>query len=117
MADERKWPLRLLGRRRLHDLGPAEIAQRNAFIHLIAANLPAPSDDPARRVIEPGTGTANLDLLATRQPEPAFDEGVLQHYRDVLEILVDQRRAGEAEGHAHHFARLAIDVDRADRAR
>ena len=29
----------------------------------------------------------------------------------VLELLVDKRRAREAERHAHHFAGLAINVD------
>src|SRR3954466_3330194 len=111
VADKRKRFLRLLGRGRLHDFRSGEIARRNALVHLIAADLPASADDPSRGVVEPRTSTPDLDLLAAWQPEPTLDERVFEHHRYVLEILVDQRRAGKAKGHPHHFARLAIDVD------
>ena len=110
MADEWKRLHRSLRRRRHHDLRPREKARRNSSVHLVAADLPATTDDSARRIVEPRSGAANLDLLPTREPEAAFDERVLENDGHVLQIFVDQRSTGEAERHADDFSRFAVYV-------
>ena len=113
---EREWLLRALRGRGEHDFRSRKEAGRNPGVHLIAANLPASADDSAGGVIEPGAGAADLDLLSARQPEAAFDQCILENDRDILEILVDQRRPSEAERHPHDFTALAIDINSADSA-
>src|SRR5258706_13089319 len=110
-AGERGRFLCALCRRSHHDLGSREVARGNPLVDLVATDLPPAADYSSRRIIEPRPGATNLDLLPPREPETAVDEGILQNHRHILELLVDQRRTREAEGHAHHFAGLAIDVD------
>ena len=59
----------------------------------------------------------DLDFLPARQPEASADESVLEHDRQLLERVVEKRRAREAEVHAHDLPVRRVDVDRADDAR
>src|SRR5688572_6619251 len=86
---------------------------RERLVHLVAADLPPPADDSARRVVEPLARPPDLDLLPAGKPE-AFDEPVLEDDTDVLEVLVPKGRAGEAECHANHFPAFPVDIDSAD---
>ncbi|OYV64864.1 MAG: hypothetical protein B7Z72_12765, partial [Gemmatimonadetes bacterium 21-71-4] len=52
-----------------------------------------------------------------REPVPGADEPVLEDDGDVFEVGIDERGAGEAERHAHHLPRPAIQVHGADDAR
>ena len=104
-------------RRRGHDdFRPAKKADWNSRVNLVAADFPSSTNDSACRVIEPGAGAANLDFLSARQPEASLDQRVFQHDGDVLELLVHQCRAREAEGHPDDLTRATIDVNRAHSA-
>src|SRR6185369_10447856 len=94
-----------------HDLGSGEIIGGNSLVDLVTANLPAPANDSARRIVHPRASAANLDFLSARKPVTTFDQCVLEHDRYVLELLIDQRGASEAESHAHDVARFTIDVN------
>ncbi len=117
VADERERVQRSLARRSHHDLRPREVAGGNSLVHFVAADLPAAPDDSSRGVVEPRACAANLDLLASGEPEAPFDKRVLEDDRHILEILVYERGAREAERHAYDFSRLAVDVNGAHGAR
>src|SRR5256714_5047780 len=114
---KRKRARQSVRRRSHHDFRSTEEARRNASVPIVAADLPSATDDPSRRIVEPGAGASNLDFLSSWQPESTFDESVFEDDGDVLEILVDQCGAREAERHLYHFARLTINVDCSDGAR
>ena len=108
-------PLHLDGH--LNDLRAGELRARNAGVQLVLANFPAPTDDSTNRIVQPRRRPANLDLLTARQPVLCPDQSILEHDEEVLELLVEKRRAREAQRHAHHLRVVAIEIQRANHAR
>src|SRR5688500_7175114 len=85
------------------DLRAGETSLWQWNVHLVTADLPPSADYSTGGILQPRTGAPDLDLLPARQPE-SVDQTVLEHNAHVLEVLVDQRGAREAQRHPDHFS-------------
>src|SRR6185503_11928832 len=101
---------------RLDDLEPREPRERDPGIELVLADLPASPDDAAHGIVQPRRGAADLDFLSAREPEAGSDQAVLEHDEQVLELLVEEGGAREAERHANDLPIVPIEIHRADHA-
>src|SRR5205814_1829751 len=92
------------------DFVPLEPACGEPDVEHVAVDLPAGSNDAARRHVEPRGPPPDLELLAVGQPEPALPERVVEHDAHILELRVEIRVGGEVEGEADQIRGRRIHV-------